>query len=38
MLRRIEEFAPTAEQIEAMPALAEELEGPMMLLVAAQRT
>lgn len=36
-LRRIEEFAPTAEQIEGMPALAEELERPMMMLVAATR-
>ncbi len=36
-LRRIEEFAPTAAQIKEMPALAEELERPMMLLVAATR-
>lgn len=36
-LRRIEEFAPTAEQIDAMPDLAEELERPMMLLVAARK-
>ena len=36
-LRRVEEFAPTQQQIEAMPALIEELERPMMLLVAAQR-
>lgn len=36
-LRRIEEFAPTAEQIAAMPELAEEMERPMMLLVSAQR-
>lgn len=36
-LRRIEEFAPTQQQIEAMRALAEELERPMMLLIAAQR-
>lgn len=36
-LRRIEEFAPTAGQIEAMPALAEEVERPMMLLVSTSR-
>ncbi|UFS67389.1 class I SAM-dependent methyltransferase [Paracoccus denitrificans] len=36
--RRIVEFVPTPAQIEAMPALAEELERPMMLLVAAQKT
>lgn len=34
-LRQLEEFAPTPEQIEQMPALAEEMERPMMLLVAA---
>lgn len=37
-LRRIEEFAPTREQIEQLPELAEELERPMMLLVSAQKT
>ncbi|ABL71424.1 class I SAM-dependent methyltransferase [Paracoccus denitrificans] len=36
-LRRVQEFAPTAAQIEAMPVLAEELERPMMLLVAARK-
>lgn len=36
-LRRIEEFAPTHEQIEQWPDLAEELERPMMLLVSAQK-
>lgn len=36
-LRRIEEFAPTPEQIQAMPELAEEMERPMMLLVSAFR-
>jgi len=36
-LRRIEEFAPTRDQIELMPALAEELERPMMLLVSAHK-
>ncbi|MBZ6076371.1 class I SAM-dependent methyltransferase [Microvirga puerhi] len=37
-LRRIEEFAPTREQIEHSPELAEELERPMMLLVSVQKT
>lgn len=36
-MRRIEEFAPTPDQIEQMPALVEEMERPMMLLVAAQK-
>jgi SAM-dependent methyltransferase len=36
-LRDIDEFAPTAQQIAEAPALAEELERPMMLLVAARR-
>ena len=36
-LRRVEEFAPTAAQIEAMPDLAEELERPMMLLISARK-
>lgn len=36
-LRRVEEFAPTADQIERMPELAEELERPMMLLVSARK-
>lgn len=36
-LRRIEEFAPTPDQIEHLPALAEELERPMMLLVSAHK-
>ncbi len=34
---KVEEFAPTAQQIAQIPALAEELERPMMLLIAAQR-
>lgn len=37
-LRRITEFAPTREQIERFPELAEELERPMMLLVSARKT
>ena len=36
-LRHVEEFSPTQEQIAAIPALAEELERPMMMLVSAQR-
>ncbi len=32
---RVEEFAPTTTQINENPALAEELERPMMLLIAA---
>jgi len=36
-IRHVEEFCPTAEQIAANPALAEERERPMFLLVAAQR-
>lgn len=36
-MRRIEEFAPTPDQIEQMPVLVEEMERPMMLLVAAQK-
>jgi SAM-dependent methyltransferase len=36
-IRRVQEWSPTAEQIAADPALAEEVERPMMLLVAAQR-
>ncbi|RDV00849.1 class I SAM-dependent methyltransferase [Trinickia dinghuensis] len=34
-IRRVEEFAPTAEQIQQMPGLAKELERPMMLVVSA---
>jgi SAM-dependent methyltransferase len=37
-LRRVEEFAPTREQIERLPELAEELERPMMLIVSARKT
>ena len=36
-IRRVIEFVPTAEQIEAAPGLAEEMERPMMLIVSAQR-
>ncbi len=34
-IHRIEEFCPSAEQIAAMPSLAEEIERPTFLLVAA---
>lgn len=37
LLRRVEEFAPTREQIAQMPELAEEMERPMMLLVSARK-
>jgi len=36
-IRHVEEWHPTAEQVAADPALAEEMERPMMLLVAAAR-
>lgn len=36
-IRHVEEWRPTADQVAANPDLAEELERPMMLLVAAQR-
>ncbi|MGJ8544372.1 MAG: class I SAM-dependent methyltransferase [Sulfitobacter sp.] len=37
-LGRLVEFAPTPEQIEAVPALAEEMERPMMVIVSAGKT
>jgi SAM-dependent methyltransferase len=36
MIRRVEEFCPTAEQIAVRPELAEERERPTFLLVAAR--
>lgn len=36
-IRRVEEWSPSAAQVAADPALAEEMERPMMLLVAALR-
>ena len=36
-ITRIEEYAPSPEQLESMPFLAEELERPMMLLVSAHK-
>jgi len=37
VLRHLEEFAPTREQLAQSPELREELDRPMMLLIAAQR-
>jgi ubiquinone/menaquinone biosynthesis C-methylase UbiE len=37
MIRRVEEFCPTEDQIAAKPELADERERPMFLLVAARR-
>ncbi len=37
-LGRVEEFAPTREQIEQLPELAEELDRPMMLLISARKS
>lgn len=34
---RVEEFAPTSEQIERVPALLEELHRPMILMVATKK-
>jgi hypothetical protein len=36
-IRRVEEWSPTPEQVAAEPSLAEELERPMMALVAARK-
>ncbi|MCA1443692.1 methyltransferase domain-containing protein [Ensifer sp. IC4062] len=36
-IRHVVEWSPTAEQIAANPDLAEEVDRPMMLLIAAQR-
>jgi SAM-dependent methyltransferase len=36
-IRHVEEWGPTAEQLAAMPDLADEAERPMMLIVSAQR-
>nr|WP_255720205.1 class I SAM-dependent methyltransferase [Acuticoccus kalidii] len=36
-LRRVVEFAPTPDEVARQPALAEERERPMMLLLAAQK-
>lgn len=36
-LRHVDEWGPSVEQVAATPALAEEVERPMMVLVSAQR-
>jgi ubiquinone/menaquinone biosynthesis C-methylase UbiE len=36
-IRRVEEWSPTLEQVAAQPSLAEELDRPMMALIAAQK-
>lgn len=36
-IRHVEEWSPTSEQVAARPELAEEVERPMMLLVAVER-
>jgi SAM-dependent methyltransferase len=36
-IRRVEEWSPTPEQLAAQPSLADELDRPMMALVAAQK-
>lgn len=36
-IRRVQEWSPTADEIARNPDLAEEVDRPMMLLVAAQR-
>ncbi len=36
-IRHVEEWRPTPEQVAAQPALAEELDRPMLLLIAARR-
>ncbi|HSV01350.1 MAG TPA: class I SAM-dependent methyltransferase [Roseiarcus sp.] len=37
-LRRLVEWSPTPEQLAAQPSLAEEMERPMMAIVAAQKS
>ncbi|MCE7649774.1 hypothetical protein [Vibrio fluvialis] len=37
VLEHIEEWGPSVEQIAAMPALAEEAERPMLVLVSARK-
>jgi SAM-dependent methyltransferase len=36
-IRHVEEWAPTPDQLEATPALAEEMDRPMLLIISAQR-
>jgi len=37
IIEAVDEFAPSAQQIRERPALEEELERPMMLLVSVRR-
>jgi SAM-dependent methyltransferase len=37
LIRRVVEWSPTPEQVAAQPSLADELERPMMALIAAQK-
>ncbi|MEK9280071.1 MULTISPECIES: class I SAM-dependent methyltransferase [unclassified Bradyrhizobium] len=37
VVRHVQEWAPTAEQLAVQPDLADEVERPMMLIVSAQR-
>ena len=36
-IRRVEEWSPTPEEVAARPSLADELDRPMMALVAARK-
>ena len=36
-IQRVDEWSPTPEQVAARPSLAEELERPMMVLIAARK-
>jgi SAM-dependent methyltransferase len=36
-IRRVEEWSPTPEQVAAQPSLADEVDRPMMVLVAARK-
>lgn len=37
VIRRVEEWSPSPEQVADQPSLAEEMDRPMMALVAAQK-
>ena len=36
-IRRVEEWSPMAEQVAAQPSLADEVDRPMIAIVAAQK-
>jgi hypothetical protein len=36
-VQHVQEWAPTADQLAAMPNLADEIDRPMLLIVSAQR-